>query len=329
MGESGTPLERLRRLETFVRNRPYDPAAPPGHSLAALEQLTAAPVTEGVGNEEQHAAAFALLARLAGFPSRVAVGYLLPAAGPDGVRHVTSHDAHAWPEIRFAGYGWIPFEPTDTTRRPPDPLPVSEAAAVPPPPPLPASSPVVPPVIPPAVASPGPHSVTASALSAVVALLVGAALAAALIVGAKVLRRAVRRHGPAVARLHGAWAEAVDTVTDRAFLGLPDRRLVLTPALTPDEIALRAEDALGRAARPLAKLARRVTASAFGDVAVSAADADRAWQIADELRHTLVGRPHDLRTVVRASVDPRSLVRGHTSRLRARRAFRDLGLETP
>ena len=27
---------------------------------------------------------------------------------------VTTHDAHAWPELYFQGYGWLRFEPTPT-----------------------------------------------------------------------------------------------------------------------------------------------------------------------------------------------------------------------
>ena len=138
------------------------------------------------------------------------------------------------------------------------------------------------------------------------------------------LRRAVRRRGPAPARLRGAWAEAVDAVGDRAFVVPRDQRPVLTPALTPDEAARRAADVFGSAARPLAELAELVTAATYGDVAVRAADAERAWHIVDELRRTLVGRPHGLR----AAVDARSLVRRYAIRRQARRAFRDLGLET-
>jgi hypothetical protein len=35
---------------------------------------------------------------------------------------VSTHDAHAWPELYFSGYGWLPFEPTpraDGQARPP------------------------------------------------------------------------------------------------------------------------------------------------------------------------------------------------------------------
>jgi transglutaminase-like putative cysteine protease len=63
---------------------------------------------------QQFSFAMAVLARLVGVPSRVAVGFT-PGA-PDGhdTWLVTTHDAHAWPELYFAGLGWLRFEPTPT-----------------------------------------------------------------------------------------------------------------------------------------------------------------------------------------------------------------------
>ncbi|WP_314149018.1 DUF3488 and transglutaminase-like domain-containing protein [uncultured Leifsonia sp.] len=63
------------------------------------------------------ASAMALMARSLGIPSRVAEGYL-PGASSGGTANnpgeytVTSDDLHAWPELYFAGVGWVPFEPT-------------------------------------------------------------------------------------------------------------------------------------------------------------------------------------------------------------------------
>lgn len=63
------------------------------------------------------ASAMALMARSLGIPSRVAEGYLPGATGGGtannpGEYTVTSDDLHAWPELYFAGVGWVPFEPT-------------------------------------------------------------------------------------------------------------------------------------------------------------------------------------------------------------------------
>ena len=69
-----------------------------------------------------YAGTMAVMARLAGIPSRVAVGYSpgTPTGevfrGPDDERFteysVNSKDAHAWPELYFESVGWVRFEPT-------------------------------------------------------------------------------------------------------------------------------------------------------------------------------------------------------------------------
>jgi transglutaminase-like putative cysteine protease len=61
---------------------------------------------------EQYAAAMAWMVRQAGIPARVVVGYRL---GTEDSRHtfqVTNKEAHAWVEVYFPGYGWVPFDPT-------------------------------------------------------------------------------------------------------------------------------------------------------------------------------------------------------------------------
>lgn len=61
---------------------------------------------------EQFAWAFAVLARTLNIPSRIVVGYTAGTESPNGTWEVTTADAHAWPELFFAGYGWVRFEPT-------------------------------------------------------------------------------------------------------------------------------------------------------------------------------------------------------------------------
>ena len=68
--------------------------------------------TSRAGYCQQYAFAMAVLARLLGIPSRVAVGYTAGRQRPDGTWVVTTADAHAWPELYFAGVGWLRFEPT-------------------------------------------------------------------------------------------------------------------------------------------------------------------------------------------------------------------------
>lgn len=59
------------------------------------------------------AGAMALMLRYLGIPARVAVGF--SGGEYDAGRRawlVTDRDAHAWVEVWFKGYGWLPFDPT-------------------------------------------------------------------------------------------------------------------------------------------------------------------------------------------------------------------------
>jgi hypothetical protein len=59
----------------------------------------------------------ALMLRYLGVPARVAVGFSSGTYDPRArVWRVTDHDAHAWVEAWFRGYGWLPFDPTPAAR---------------------------------------------------------------------------------------------------------------------------------------------------------------------------------------------------------------------
>jgi transglutaminase-like putative cysteine protease len=77
-------------------------------------------LTEGEGGRvgycEQFASAMAAMARSLGIPARVAVGFLNPTRQDDGSWVYSTHDFHAWPELYFAGAGWVRFEPTPSDR---------------------------------------------------------------------------------------------------------------------------------------------------------------------------------------------------------------------
>lgn len=68
--------------------------------------------TDRQGFCQQYAFAMAVLSRLIGIPSRVAIGFTAGHERTDGTWVVTTADAHAWPELYFSGAGWLRFEPT-------------------------------------------------------------------------------------------------------------------------------------------------------------------------------------------------------------------------
>jgi hypothetical protein len=108
-----SPFEKAVNLENWFSNNftyTLKPDLPAGNWLPAF--LT----TDQRGFCSQFAQAMAILARLLGIPSRIAVGYTggTPADGQGHTWRVTTADAHAWPELYFNGVGWIRFEPTPT-----------------------------------------------------------------------------------------------------------------------------------------------------------------------------------------------------------------------
>jgi transglutaminase-like putative cysteine protease len=59
------------------------------------------------------AGAMALMLRYLGIPARVAVGFAGGTYDPNQhLWNVTDREAHAWVEVWFKGYGWLPFDPT-------------------------------------------------------------------------------------------------------------------------------------------------------------------------------------------------------------------------
>jgi hypothetical protein len=106
-----TPYDRARAIETYLRTFPYDlnlPTPPVGRDVADyfLFDLQR-------GYCDYYATAMVVLARAAGIPARIVVGYAGGVFDPANNRYVvTEADAHAWAELYFPGSGWIEFEPT-------------------------------------------------------------------------------------------------------------------------------------------------------------------------------------------------------------------------
>jgi transglutaminase-like putative cysteine protease len=117
--EARTPFEKAVAIEEVVRaGRRPDAQAPVGSSYARLETfLFGAQGASGAnaGTAEQFASAFAVLARAVGLPARVVVGFRPVTPDADGVAVVRAADVTAWPEVYFAGWGWVPFDPVAGT----------------------------------------------------------------------------------------------------------------------------------------------------------------------------------------------------------------------
>ena len=85
------------------------------------------------------ASAMTVFARMAGLPARYVEGFLAKPTA-DGFAYVTGESAHAWTEIYFEGFGWVPFDATpgeldnnQKNQQPPSPSPSPSPSPTPPP----------------------------------------------------------------------------------------------------------------------------------------------------------------------------------------------------
>jgi transglutaminase-like putative cysteine protease len=106
-----TPYERARAIETYLRQFPYTLDVPQPPSDRDVVDTFLFDLQRGYC--DYYASAMTVLARAAGLPARLAVGYASGAYDWEEARYVvTEADAHAWPEVYFPNHGWVAFEPT-------------------------------------------------------------------------------------------------------------------------------------------------------------------------------------------------------------------------
>ena len=77
-------------------------------------QVVASFLSERTGYCVHYSAAFTLMARSLGLPTRIAVGYASTSTAASAGDWVTvgGSQLHAWPEVWIDGVGWLAFEPT-------------------------------------------------------------------------------------------------------------------------------------------------------------------------------------------------------------------------
>ncbi|WP_454851517.1 transglutaminaseTgpA domain-containing protein [Promicromonospora soli] len=256
----------------------------PGHSAARIDMLVQE--EEMVGDDEQFAVALALMARQSGIPARVVMGFYpdKDSTYEEGKPWtVLGSDVHAWIEVPFEGYGWVPVEAVPEEKPQIQPEPKSEQ--VPKPPVLQDPEPPEEPDKAKAGSVEDDEKDEAEndlfdwGLLGVILLAVGIPLL--LIAGPilailayKARRRALRRSADQLAdRISGGWHEVVDVVTD---LGT-----------TVPHGATRRESAgviAGAHQVPSTlMLAHRADATVFGRGEPTQADVEAYWVEVDEL----------------------------------------------
>lgn len=296
MGTARSPFQQASALEAWLRDGgrfTLDPEGAGGSSLGLLSRF----VTEGPkgrrGTEEQFAAAFVVLARSRGLPARLSVGYRLQGGGRgSGSRsyEVRAHDLAVWPEVAFAGLGWVPFDPVPRTGGAapvpvPDDDPVDVAKqqaaqlatdpnAGPPPPP---SNPVLQGTATESASSSRPLLIAIGVGGALLVVLVLTGLRRWVLPSRRRRRRsASRRHAPDPRqRALGAWHEVIDRLDERTDAA--DARALTVPEAVELTRAVWGESV----AEPVGLLGRVVSDAAFSPDGATAHQADDAWARAD------------------------------------------------
>jgi transglutaminase-like putative cysteine protease len=110
---SGThdPVAAARELVDFFAQGGFRYSLSP--RIPGADPLTGFLFVTREGFCQQFAGAYAVLARAAGLPTRLAVGFTTGSPSGAGVYRVTGADAHVWPEV-YAGrqLGWLSVDPT-------------------------------------------------------------------------------------------------------------------------------------------------------------------------------------------------------------------------
>jgi len=117
-GSATTPAAQLQAIQLsltengFLSHGRASDSTPSraGHGADRVTELFSR--LQMIGDQEQYASAFALMARSLGYPSRVVMGFAPDVTGDEPSITVTGDDVTAWVEVAFDGIGWVAYNPT-------------------------------------------------------------------------------------------------------------------------------------------------------------------------------------------------------------------------
>ena len=314
IGEASTPAEKIRTMAQTFSSQGFfsdgsDKLSLPSHSTARLTTFLD-PKKPMIGDDEQYAVAMALMARQAGYPARVVLGFY-PETYSGGAQAITGTNAHAWVEVSFSSVGWVAFDPTP----PRDQKPQTE---VPKPKPNPRPQVLQPPVPPQDPADltpqtnddrdddsdrPSPWLAWLLLAAKVVGVLVVIAAPFIAIVAAKAWRRRRRRRAASrMDRITGSWNELIDYATD-LHTGVPRATTRNEQALYLDSL-VSGEPNPGLTFRPspssdsVGGLAQLVDSTVFSGQDMADTVEARAWNSTDALSRALASRSSRYRRLV-------------------------------
>jgi len=287
--DAETPIEKVRALESYFAEGGFfshglegEVLSRAGHTAERIATLLGG--DQMIGDDEQYAVVMALAANEIGIPARVVMGYY-PKKEQQGepVFTATGETVHAWVEVAFEGYGWLPFNPTPPEDKVPndqntkprvDPKP--QVLQPPPPPQEPVD---LPPTVP-DDRKPEDDSLNILGILGLILAVGGVSLLVLLIlsspfivIGAwKAARRRSRRSAESASdRISGGW----DELTDRAI----DYGARLSPGGTRVEEAATVSTALSLPT--VTALADRADGQVFGPHDPSQEEVDAFWAEVD------------------------------------------------
>lgn len=290
VGDAETPIEQARALQSWLSTDGYfshgledDPYSPSGHGSARITSFFGG--DELIGDDEQYAVAMALLSSQLGIPARVVMGWH-PDEGDTPAEFVATGDnVHAWVEVAFDGFGWVPFDPTPDEDNEPNEQTTTPRANPKPQvlqPPPPAQEPAE---LPPVIANdrdqeeeddPGLDWLGAILLPVGIGIgILLVLLAPFIVVGAvKGARRARRRRAERpVDRISGGWDELVDHAVDL--------RAPVTAGATRSESARVVQSSLSQP--EVSALADAADARVYGPGDPTPQDVDAFWREVDAI----------------------------------------------
>lgn len=300
-----TDYDRLVALETALRDQwTFVLDSSSGTSIGRIEQF----LVEGEGYRDQFVSAFAVAARQRGFPTRIMVGYRISEQIEDNtevlLETITSAQYDAWPEVRFEGIGWVPFDPVPETSGEPqvseeDAQQIPEGQAV-------SQGPT------PREADPEEDDTTQedeSTVGTTVRILIISALFLLLFPVVLLLLVMLIKY------LRRRWRENLDDPTERVLAGWQESKdrlleagVVVSPDMTIKEIVAASRRDLGvHASSSLSTIAPLVTSAIYAPHPPSPQVADLVWDEVELFDRQL----NETRTRIqaaRAKVDPRPLL---------------------
>lgn len=311
-----TAIGKARAIQEYLRSRGgfhYSLDTPDETAVDGM-QVIASFLERKSGYCVHFASAMTVLARSVGIPARIAIGYLPGEreTSPEGEEYysISNQQLHSWPQLYFAGIGWLDFEPTAGLGTP-QPYTREPTAVSPSTTPSPSAAPSRTPSAPAREIDPLDEAPVAEPIAPVVTgrvvlwLLVALGALAVLAAPGVIRRLRRRRRLQTVATGKGAvaaWLEVRDTARD---LGM-----AMNPAETPRAFATRLS--YGWEAEPREALESLLLAAedaAFGTGADAGASAPEALE---DATRTVLGRMESAATGGARAVArllPRSLIR--------------------